>query len=167
MGGPPSVKWLLFGIFACFEHWLFSSSMVMLVACSVREVFGEVLVYLCAVLYGAYLCLNLYLYLRWYSAARVWFTEGLWEVVESEPVATDFQGWVKIFTLTFKLSQRNGLWGVWQNMMRKHILRYDETWWVMIRNCLKFCSRVKCSTHSAHPHDIGIQFFQLLSPFLC
>ena len=64
----------------------------MLVACSVREVFGEVLVYLCAVLYGAYLCLNLYLYLRWYSAARVWFTEGLWEVVESEPVATDFQG---------------------------------------------------------------------------
>ena len=26
----------------------------------------------------------MYLYLRRYSARRVWFTEGLWEVVESE-----------------------------------------------------------------------------------
>ena len=56
----------------------------MLVACSAREVFWEVLVYLCAVLYRVDLCLNLYLYLRCYSAARVWFREGLWEVVESE-----------------------------------------------------------------------------------
>ena len=54
MGGPPSVKWLLFGVlhwtmFACFAHWLFFSSKVMLVACSARKVFGEVLVYLYAV----------------------------------------------------------------------------------------------------------------------
>ena len=31
-----------------------------------------------------YLCLDLYMSLRRYSAARVWFRQGLWEVVESE-----------------------------------------------------------------------------------
>ena len=73
------------------------------------------------------MCLNLYLYLRRavylylrrYSARRVWFTEGLWEVVESEArefprlsenihsnlqiVATQWSGWKKGDVADFSL----------------------------------------------------------------